>query len=277
LTDPQHGQTSEPADAPSEPTESSPVPEPAPEPEPGPEATAQLEAQPEVAAEATPIADPEPEPAPAPESRTTAETGQADRAEEAGTSEAEPAEAPEAPETPQAASAGEAGTPETPQAASAETPETQSEPVEAPPPPATVRRTVSQEVARQVWAAGARYCFTVPAEPILPLLDDLAAAGIRVVTTRHEGGAAFMAEALSQSTGRPQVVAISRTVGAANAAVGIHTASQDSAPMVVLTGQVATGVAGREAFQESDLVGGIGSLALWAGQIDRAADAPVAT
>ena len=83
-----------------------------------------------------------------------------------------------------------------------------------------------------------------------------------------------MAEALTQSTGRPQIVAVSRAVGAANAAVGIHTAAQDSAPMVALAGQVARSVAGREAFQESDLVGGIGSLALWAGQIDHAADAP---
>lgn len=139
---------------------------------------------------------------------------------------------------------------------------------EPPPPPATVRRSVSQEIARQLHAAGARFCFTVPAEPILPLLDDIAEAGIRVVTTRHEGGAAFMAEALSQSTGRPQVVATSRAVGAANAAVGIHTAQQDSAPMVALSGQVSRAYAGREAFQEANLVESIGSMATWAAQID---------
>jgi acetolactate synthase-1/2/3 large subunit len=139
---------------------------------------------------------------------------------------------------------------------------------EAIPPPATVRRTVAAEVARQLAAAGARYCFTVPAEPILPLLDELEAAGIRVVTTRHEGGAAFMAEALSQSTGRPQIVAVSRAVGAANAAVGIHTAQQDSAPLVALVGQVDSALRGREAFQESDVVAGFGSLATWAAQID---------
>lgn len=149
-----------------------------------------------------------------------------------------------------------------------------TEPTPAPDPPATVRRTVSQEVARQLHAAGARYCFTVPAEPILPLLDDLAEAGIRVVTTRHEGSAAFMAEALAQSTGRPQIVAASRAVGAANAAVGIHTAMQDSAPLVALIGQVDRAVAGREAFQEADLVESFGSLAMWAGQIDRPSDAP---
>ncbi len=137
-----------------------------------------------------------------------------------------------------------------------------------PPPPATVRRTVSQEIARQLRASGAHFCFTVPAEPILPLLDDLAAAGIRIVTTRHEGAAAFMAEALAQSTGHPQIVAASRAVGAANAAVGIHTAQQDSASLVALLGQVATTVRGREAFQEADLVASVGSMATWAAQID---------
>lgn len=140
-------------------------------------------------------------------------------------------------------------------------------------PPRTVRRTVSEEIARQLHAVGARYCFTVPAEPILRLLDDLREVGIRVVTTRHEGSAAFMAEALAQSTGRPQIVAVSRAVGAANAAIGIHTAAQDSAPLVALVGHVPTSFAGREAFQEADLVGGLGSLATWATQIDDAEQA----
>lgn len=139
--------------------------------------------------------------------------------------------------------------------------------IEAPTPP-PVRRTVSAEVARQMRRAGARYCFTVPGEAILPLLDDLATEGIRVVTTRHEAAAAFMAEALAQSTGRPQLVAVSRTVGAANAAIGIHTASQDSVPLVILAGQVERANLGREAFQESDLAKGIGSLAAWASQVD---------
>lgn len=135
------------------------------------------------------------------------------------------------------------------------------------PEPQLVRRTVSQEVARTLFAAGARFCFTVPGESFLPLIDDLEAAGIRVVTARHEGGAAFMAEALAQSTARPQIVMVTRTVGAANAAIGIHSASQDSAPVVALVGQVETAHRAREAFQESDLVRGIGSLAGWAAEI----------
>jgi acetolactate synthase I/II/III large subunit len=127
--------------------------------------------------------------------------------------------------------------------------------------PELVRRSVSQEIAHRLYAAGARFCFTVPGESLLPLIDDFTAVGIRVVTTRHEGGAAFMAEALAQSTGKPHIVAVTRTVGAANASIGIHTAQQDSAPVVAVVGQVSRPFMGREAFQESDLVGGIGSLA----------------
>jgi acetolactate synthase-1/2/3 large subunit len=135
-------------------------------------------------------------------------------------------------------------------------------------PRAPVRRTVSAEIARQLHAAGARFCFTVPGESFLPLLDDLSGAGIRVITTRHESGAAFMAEALAQSTGRPQIVAVSRAVGASNAAIGIHSASQDSVPLVALVGQVERQHLGREAFQEADIVRSIGSLASWSAQLD---------
>ncbi len=147
------------------------------------------------------------------------------------------------------------------------------EQTEPPPPPVTVRRTISDEIARQLYAAGARYCFTVPAEPILPLLDAMTTIGMRVVTARHEGSASFMAEALAQATGRPQIVAVSRGVGAANAAIGIHAARQDSALLVTLVGQVPTAFAGRESFQEADVAGGLGSLAAWSAQIDTAEQA----
>jgi acetolactate synthase-1/2/3 large subunit len=133
--------------------------------------------------------------------------------------------------------------------------------------------TVSAEIARWLHALGARMCFTVPGESFLPLIDDLEAVGVRVVVTRHEGGAAFMAEALAQLTGRPQLVLATRTVGASNASIGIHAARQDSVPIVALIGQVARQHLGREAFQESDLVHGIGGLAAWAGQIEDPAHA----
>jgi acetolactate synthase I/II/III large subunit len=112
----------------------------------------------------------------------------------------------------------------------------------------------------------------VPGESFLPLLETLPAAGIRVVAARHEGGAAFMAAAAAHLTGRPQIVLATRTVGAANAAIGIHTARADSAPLVALIGGVRREHRGREAFQESDLAAGIGSLAAWAVELERPHD-----
>jgi acetolactate synthase I/II/III large subunit len=182
------------------------------------------------------------------------ETGPAAEAEPEPETSALPEPALE-PAEPEAAPVAEAPEPAEPEAAHV---------VEAPPEPTTV----SAEVARWLHGLGVRICFTVPGESFLPLLDDLEAAGVRVVVTRHEGGASFMAEALSQLTGRPQMVLVTRTVGAANAAIGIHAARQDSVPVVAVVGQVERAHLGREAFQESDLVGGIGRLATWAGQID---------
>ena len=133
--------------------------------------------------------------------------------------------------------------------------------------------TVAELVADRLAGTGARFAFTVPGESFLPLLDSLPAAGVRVVSTRHEGGAAFMAAAAAHLTGKPQIVMATRTVGAANAAIGIHTARQDSAQLVALIGGVRREFRGREAFQESDLASGIGSLAAWSVELERPADA----
>ena len=133
---------------------------------------------------------------------------------------------------------------------------------EAPQGPVTVGRMVADALRR----AGVRWAFTVPGESFLGLLDGLEGAGINVVATRHEGAAAFMAEAHAQLTGRPAVALGTRAVGAANLAIGIHTALSDSSPMFVLVGQVPTGQLGREGFQEVDLVGSIGGLAKWSAQ-----------
>ncbi len=107
-----------------------------------------------------------------------------------------------------------------------------------------------------------------PANRFLGLLDALGDAGIRVVATRHEGGAAFMAEAHAQLTGRPAACLGTRAVGSANLAIGIHTARQDSAPMFALVGQVEGAHRGHEAFQEIDQVATIGGLAKWAAEPD---------
>jgi acetolactate synthase I/II/III large subunit len=141
------------------------------------------------------------------------------------------------------------------------------EPVPEPEAPVAEPTTVAELIAATLRGAGVRLAFTVPGESFLPVLDALEAAGIRIVATRHEGAAAFAAEAYGQLTGRPAVCLGTRIVGASNLAIGIHTATADSTPMFALVGQVEHRHRGREAFQESDLVAGIGSLAKWAGEI----------
>jgi acetolactate synthase-1/2/3 large subunit len=140
------------------------------------------------------------------------------------------------------------------------------------PPPDTGPRTVGRFIADALRAAGVRYAFTVPGESFLGLLEGLHAAGIRVVATRHEGAAAFMAEAHGQLTGRPAAALGTRAVGAANLAIGIHTARQDSSPMFALVGQVDRPFRGREAFQEIDQASTIGGLAAHAAEISDVAD-----
>jgi acetolactate synthase-1/2/3 large subunit len=152
--------------------------------------------------------------------------------------------------------------------------ETEAEPAAPEIEPRAGPRTVGRFIADALRAAGVRYAFTVPGESFLGLLDALGEAGIRVVATRHEGAAAFMAEAHGQLTGRPAACLATRAVGAANLAIGIHTARQDSSPMFVLVGQVQRDFLGREAFQEVDQVATLGGLAKWAAEPRRAEDVP---
>src|SRR3972149_5332164 len=84
---------------------------------------------------------------------------------------------------------------------------------------------------------------------------------------RHEGGAGFMAEAVGQLTGRPAVCLATRAVGAANLAIALHTARQDSTPLVAIVGQVPRALRGREAFQEVDLVETFGRLCIWSTEV----------
>ena len=128
--------------------------------------------------------------------------------------------------------------------------------------PVTVGRMVADALRR----AGVRWAFTVPGESFLGLIDGLTGAGIHVVATRHEGAAAFMAEAHAQLTGRPAACLATRAVGAANLSIGIHTATADSSPMFAIVGQVERAARGREGFQEVDLVNTIGGLAKWAAE-----------
>ena len=101
-------------------------------------------------------------------------------------------------------------------------------------------------------AQGVTHAFGVPGESYLAVLDGLHARRdqIRFITCRQEGGAAFMAEAHGKLTGRPGVCMVTRGPGATNASIGVHTAFQDSTPMVLLVGDVASDCRDREAFQE---------------------------
>jgi acetolactate synthase-1/2/3 large subunit len=117
--------------------------------------------------------------------------------------------------------------------------------------------------------------FSVAGESYLEVLDALFdAPDIHLVTCRQEGGAAFMAEAYGKLTGKPGVLLVTRGPGACNASIGIHTAFQDSTPMVVLVGQVARHQIDREAFQEVDFRRMFAPLAKWVAQIDMAERVP---
>jgi acetolactate synthase-1/2/3 large subunit len=101
---------------------------------------------------------------------------------------------------------------------------------------------------------GVTHAFGVPGESFLAVLDGFHAykEHIQFITNRQEGGAAFMAEAQGKLTGRPGICFVTRGPGATNASIGVHTAFQDSTPMVLFVGDVGSDHRDREAFQEVD-------------------------
>jgi acetolactate synthase-1/2/3 large subunit len=120
-------------------------------------------------------------------------------------------------------------------------------------------------------AQGVKLAFGVPGESYLPVLDGMhdLQDRLRFIICRQEGGASYMAEAYGKLTGEPGVLFVTRGPGATNGAIGVHTALQDSTPIVVFIGQVPNEFAEREAFQEIDYRRMYGQMAKWVGQIDR--------
>ncbi|WP_322010879.1 thiamine pyrophosphate-binding protein [Paraburkholderia sp. J12] len=112
--------------------------------------------------------------------------------------------------------------------------------------------------------------FCVPGESYLAVLDALhdVTDRIETVVCRHEAGAANMAEAVGKLTGKPGIAFVTRGPGATHASIGVHTAFQDSTPMILLIGQVAREQMDREAFQEIDYRRMFGQMAKWVAQID---------
>ena len=135
--------------------------------------------------------------------------------------------------------------------------------------------TGGELLVRTLRRNGADTVYCVPGESYIAVLDALYDAhDVRVITCRHEAGAANMADAYGKMTGRPGIVFVTRGPGATHASIGLHTAMQDSTPLICFVGQVARDMRGREAFQEIDTAALFGSLVKWAADIDDAARIP---
>lgn len=133
-----------------------------------------------------------------------------------------------------------------------------------------------QLLVQSLVALGAKKAFGVPGESYLAVLDAMhdTAGTFDFINCRNEGGAAFMAAAWGKLTGQPGICMVTRGPGATNASIGVHTAMQDSAPMILLVGQIGTDMRGREAFQELDYRAVFGTMAKWAVEIDDVARIP---
>ncbi len=136
----------------------------------------------------------------------------------------------------------------------------------------TFSRSGAQLLVDALRVHGVDMAFGVPGESYLAVLDALhdARDQIKFVICRQEGGAANMADAYGKLTGRPGICFVTRGPGATNASIGIHTAFQDSTPLILFIGQIDSEVVEREAFQEMDYRRMFGQMTKWVAQIDRA-------
>jgi acetolactate synthase I/II/III large subunit len=140
----------------------------------------------------------------------------------------------------------------------------------------TPPRTAGHALVEALIAQGVHTAFGVPGESYLAVLDGFHEHRdqIRFIACRQEGGAAFMAEAQGKLSGRPGVCFVTRGPGATNASIGVHTAFQDSTPLILFVGQVASDQRDREAFQELDYrqMFGPGTLGMakWVGEVQDA-------
>jgi acetolactate synthase I/II/III large subunit len=131
-----------------------------------------------------------------------------------------------------------------------------------------VSRSGGKALVDQLELQGVELAFCVPGESYLPILDALHDAPIRLISCRHEAAAANMAEAYGKLTGRPGICFVTRGPGSTHASVGVHTADQDSTPLILFVGQVPRAHLGRAAFQELDYAAVFGSMTKWAAQVD---------
>jgi len=139
-----------------------------------------------------------------------------------------------------------------------------------------VSTTGARLIVDGLLAQGVDRVFCVPGESFLAVLDALYDEDerIRTFVCRHEAAAANMAEATGKMTGQPGVAFVTRGPGATHASIGVHTAFQDSTPMILFIGQCAREHLDREAFQEIDYRRMFGQMAKWVAQIDDARRIP---
>ena len=116
--------------------------------------------------------------------------------------------------------------------------------------------------------------FHVPGEGILEALDALAAVGTPLISCRHEAGMAYMAQAAGHVLDKPGICLAGRAPGALNAALALHTAFTDAAPMILIIGQPPLRQAGREPFLDNDFSLAFAPVAKWIGTCSEAARLP---
>ena len=133
-----------------------------------------------------------------------------------------------------------------------------------------MERTGGQVLVKALELNGSKTVFCVPGESYLGALDAFydVRDSIRVITCRHESGASYAAEAHGKLTGEPGIAFVTRGPGACNASIGVHTAFQDSSPMILFIGQVPRDFRGREAFQEIDFTSMYQPLSKWAVEVE---------
>jgi acetolactate synthase I/II/III large subunit len=133
-------------------------------------------------------------------------------------------------------------------------------------------RNGGQLLVECLMALGATKAFGVPGESYLAVLDALhdTSGKLDLILCRNEGGAGFMAAAWGKLTNSPGICMVTRGPGASNASIGVHTAMQDSSPMILFIGQIGIDMRGREVFQEVDYRAMFGTVAKWVTEIDQA-------
>jgi acetolactate synthase-1/2/3 large subunit len=135
-------------------------------------------------------------------------------------------------------------------------------------------KTGGKLIVEALEANGVDRMYCVPGESYLAVLDALHDSPIKSIVCRQEGGAAMMADCHGRLTGKPGICFVTRGPGATNASAGIHIAMQDSIPLIMFIGQVASHAREREAFQEVDYRAFFGPIAKWATEIDDASRIP---